>query len=81
MSEFFIAREARRRGVGRSAVRLIFDRFAGTWEILEYQRNPGAVAFWRRVVTAYTAGDFRERVQNGEVRQHFSSVRTRPASR
>ncbi len=76
MSEFFVSRDARRRGVGRNAVRLILHRFAGNWEIIEYQRNPVAVAFWRRVVSAYTAGSYRERVANGEVRQHFSSVRS-----
>jgi predicted acetyltransferase len=78
MAEFFIARDSRRRGVGRSAVRLILDRFAGRWEIVEYQRNPGAVSFWRRVVAAYTAGQFREQVINGEVRQTFQSGTARP---
>ena len=56
---------------------LIFDRFGGDWEIVEYQRNPGAVAFWRRVLTGYCAGRFTERTQNGEVRQRFTS---RPAA-
>jgi predicted acetyltransferase len=73
MAEFFIARDSRRRGLGRSAVRLILDRFAGRWEIVEYLRNPVAVSFWRRVVAAYTAGQFREKVINGEVRQTFQS--------
>ncbi len=73
MAEFFIARQHRRLGVGRSAVRLIFDRFAGTWEILEYLRNPGAVNFWRHVVAQYTHGNYEERVVNGEVRQTFQS--------
>ena len=41
-------KQQRRLGVGRSAVPLILDRFAGRWEIVEYQRNPGAVSFWRR---------------------------------
>jgi predicted acetyltransferase len=80
MAEFFVARSSRRRGVGRSAVRLILDRFAGRWEIVEYSRNPAAVNFWRKVVSGYTRGEFRERVQNGEVRHYFSSVRTRPAA-
>ena len=80
MAEFFIAREHRRRGVGRSAVRLILDRFAGRWEIVEYTRNPGAVQFWRRVVAAYTHGDYRERNTAGEVRQYFSSGQPRPAA-
>ncbi len=73
MAEFFIARQQRRLGVGRMAVPLILDRFAGSWEIVEYLRNPAAVAFWRGVIAQYTGGDFRERVSNGEVRQTFSS--------
>jgi len=79
MAEFFIHRTHRRRGVGRSAVRLILDRFAGRWEILEYTRNPAAVQFWRSVVTGYTQGRYRERTINGEVRQYFTSLQPRPA--
>ncbi len=73
MAEFFISRPHRRLGVGRTAVPLILDRFAGRWEIVEYQRNPAAVDFWRRVVSQYTRGDYQERVSNGEVRQTFVS--------
>ena len=73
MAEFFIARPWRRRGVGQEAVRLIFDRFAGHWHIMEYLRNPQAIAFWRRVVGAYTAGQYQERGGNGEIHQYFSS--------
>lgn len=73
MAEFFIARQNRRLGVGRTAVNLILNRFAGRWEITEYLRNPGAVSFWRRVVAGYTRGSYQERVINGEVRQIFDS--------
>lgn len=79
MAEFFVAKSHRRRGVGRSAVRLILNRFAGRWEIVEYSRNPNAVKFWRNVVSGYTLGEFRERNANGEVRQYFTSAR-HPAS-
>jgi predicted acetyltransferase len=79
MAEFFVAKPHRRRGVGRSAVRLILNRFAGRWEIVEYSRNPNAVKFWRSVVSGYTRGDFRERNANGEVRQYFTSAH-HPAS-
>lgn len=78
MAEFFIARESRRLGVGRMAVSLILNRFAGRWEITEYVRNPGAVSFWRRVVAGYTRGSYKERVINGEVRQTFDSRIERP---
>jgi predicted acetyltransferase len=73
MAEFFVGRDWRRRGIGRLAVELILNRFAGRWEITEYLRNPGAVSFWRRVVANYTQGRYQERVSNGEVRQVFDS--------
>ena len=77
MAEFFIGRPHRRLGIGRSAVHLILSRFAGRWEIVEYQRNDGAVLFWRRGVAAYTRGQYNERMVNGEVRQTFDAVPTR----
>ncbi len=73
MSEFFVRKAHRRIGIGRNAATLIFDRFAGEWEIVEYQRNPGAVAFWRSVLNAYRQGRFTERIRNGEIRQRFIS--------
>jgi predicted acetyltransferase len=73
MSEFFVRKPYRRVGIGRDAATLIFDRFAGEWEIVEYQRNPGAVAFWRRVLSVYSKGDFTERSRHGEIRQRFTS--------
>lgn len=73
MAEFFVSRTVRRLGIGATAVRLIFSRFAGRWEITEYLRNASAVSFWRRVVASYTRGNFRERIVNGEVRQTFES--------
>ena len=78
MAEFFVARPFRRLGAGQEAVRLILDRFGGRWHIMEYLRNPQAVAFWRRVVAAYTGGQYQERVENGEIHQFFDSrVRAR----
>ena len=77
MAEFFVARTWRRRGVGRLAVELILNRFAGRWQITEYLRNPTAVAFWRRVVANYTQNRYQERVTNGEVRQTFESGTSR----
>jgi predicted acetyltransferase len=77
MAEFFIARPWRRRGIGQEAVRLIFDRFAGRWHIMEYLRNPQAVAFWRRVVSAYTNGRYQERAMNGETHQYFDTAAVR----
>jgi predicted acetyltransferase len=77
MAEFFIAREKRRRGIGRGAARLILDRFAGDWQITQDANNREATAFWRNVLAGYTRGDYRERTGDGEVRQYFSSANSK----
>jgi len=79
LSEFFVRRPFRRLGVGRDAALLLFARFAGEWTISEQARNSGAVRFWRRVVSDYTNGDFRERREHGEVAHYFTSTRAAPA--
>jgi predicted acetyltransferase len=81
MAEFYVMKAARRRGVGHDAACLIFRRFAGRWEVLEYQRNEGAVAFWRAVVSDFAQGRYRESVSNGEVRQLFSSGKPAPGTK
>lgn len=73
MAEFFVAFKSRRLGVGRDAAHLIFNRFAGTWEITEFVHNKGAVSFWRAILNEYTGGKYQERVAHGEVRQVFTS--------
>lgn len=77
MAEFFVTFKERRLGVGRDAARLIFNRFAGTWEVSEFLYNAPAVKFWRSIVNEYTAGKFKESAAHGEVRQVFQSVGAR----
>jgi predicted acetyltransferase len=81
MAEFFVAVGSRRLGVGRDAARLIFNRFAGKWEIVEFLYNKPAVTFWRAIVNEYTGGSFRETRAQGEVRQVFRSVEPRARRR
>jgi predicted acetyltransferase len=71
MSEFFIVRDARRRGVGAFAASLLFNRFSGDWEVLEDEHNRPALQFWRRVIARQTAGRFSESRGGGEVRHRF----------
>ena len=73
LAEFYILEPFRRRGIGRDAATLIFNRFAGRWEVTEFVSNRPAVAFWRRVVLDYTRGDSRETIKDGEVRHVFAS--------
>ena len=79
MADFFIGLKSRRRGIGRDAARLIFNRFAGMWEVTEFQFNKNAVAFWRMIITEYTQGKFNESVIDSEVKQVFRSSGARLA--
>jgi predicted acetyltransferase len=73
MVEFFVSRAQRRHGIGREAVVLLLDRFAGRWQIGEPQGNVAAIAFWRSVVSRYTGGRYRERTSDGQIVQSFLS--------
>jgi predicted acetyltransferase len=74
LSEFFIRKPYRSRGVGRGAALLLFARYAGEWTIPEQSRNPGAIRFWRRVVAEFTNGHYREQRGQGEVAHQFTSA-------
>jgi predicted acetyltransferase len=74
LSEFFIRRPFRRKGIGRGAAMLLFARFAGEWTIAEQSRNADAIRFWRRVVSEFTNGKYREKRGQGEVAHLFTSA-------
>lgn len=61
IAEFFILRKYRRMGVGRRAAWAVFDRFPGRWFVSEVEENLTALAFWRRVISEYTGGDYEEK--------------------
>lgn len=69
MSEFFVLRPYRGRGIGRGAVFALFDRFRGKWEISELPRNAPAISFWRRVIGEYGGGRHQETSDASAVRQ------------
>lgn len=55
ISEFFVLRKYRRRGVGTRAARALFARFPGPWEIAVLAWNP-ARRFWRDLIRRVAAG-------------------------
>ena len=73
LSEFFIRKPFRNKGVGRGAAMLIFARYAGEWTVPEQSRNPRAIKFWRRVVSEFTNGKYREKSGQGEIAHSFTS--------
>jgi predicted acetyltransferase len=66
VAQFFVLRKYRRRGVGRDVAMMLFDRYAGTWQVGERPNNVAAQAFWRRVIGAYTGGEFEELTGDAE---------------
>jgi predicted acetyltransferase len=58
LSEFFVVRGLRLRGVGRSAASAVFERFEGRWEVRALDRNRGAAEFWTRAISQHTGGTF-----------------------
>ena len=46
LASFFVARGARRTGLGRAAVRAVVARHPGAWEVAYQSANAAAAAFW-----------------------------------
>ncbi len=60
VSEFFILRKYRRKGVGKSAAFSVFEQIRGKWEVHELQSNRPSQAFWREIIAEYTRGKYAE---------------------
>jgi len=83
LSEFFVARGLRRRGVGRDAASAVFRRFPGPWEVRAMDRNEGAAEFWTRAISHHTGGAFEVqawRSDSGQTWQVFRFRQAEPAS-
>jgi predicted acetyltransferase len=71
ISEFFVLRKYRRRGVGTEAARLILSAFPGPWEVSEIPGNLPSQMFWRRVIGELTRGAYHETEIDGRPVQYF----------
>lgn len=60
VSEFFVARGHRRRGVAGEAARHLFARHPGAWTLSFDHANPPAAAFWRSVTASVAVGPVAE---------------------
>jgi predicted acetyltransferase len=56
MSEFYIQPESRRAGLGREALRAIWQRFPGRWRLVVHLQNVAAVIFWPRCIEEFATG-------------------------
>jgi predicted acetyltransferase len=71
MAEFFVMRKYRRKGIGRSMAEQVFNLHEGQWEIYQKESNRPAQDFWKKIISEYTNGDFKERIENGKKIQEF----------
>lgn len=62
VSEFFVMRGFRRRGVGSIVAKRLFDLFPGNWQVRQESANVGAQRFWHNVISQYTGGEFQDLV-------------------
>jgi len=53
VTEFFIVRAYRRRGVGTKAAHKVWERFPGRWEVRVMESNRSALKFWQRAITGF----------------------------
>jgi predicted acetyltransferase len=67
ITDFFVLRKFRGRGVGERVARELFDRFRGRWKVEQFAANGAAAAFWRKVVGRYCGGRFDEGVKRSGV--------------
>jgi predicted acetyltransferase len=54
LSEFFVLRGRRRRGIGTLAAHEVWRRFQGIWEVRVMQSNVLANLFWERAILNFT---------------------------
>lgn len=57
ISDFFIMRKFRRKGIGKEVAFYLFKKFRGVWEIKQTLSNKAAAEFWRKIIEEY-AGDY-----------------------
>jgi len=72
VEEFFVIAGARRRGIGTRAAQLLLAARPGPWTLTVRPENPGALAFWKRVVPG--AGVATEHGEDGATRTRLSFV-------
>jgi predicted acetyltransferase len=54
MTEFFVVRGCRRRGVGSNIAHQVWQRFPGSWQVRVMESNEPARHFWERAISKFT---------------------------
>jgi predicted acetyltransferase len=73
IAEFFILKKYRREGIGRAIAIKVFNLHKGQWEVYQKISNNPAQVFWNSVISEYTKGQFKERLEDGKRIQNFEN--------
>ncbi len=60
MEQFFVLKKYRRAGLGKELATHVIQSHPGAWEIGQMNANLPAQAFWRKVISGLTQGNFTE---------------------
>jgi predicted acetyltransferase len=60
LAEFFVMRKYRRQKAGSHFAGMLFDLLPGWWHVAQEEANLPSRAFWRKVITEYTGGQYSE---------------------
>ena len=73
IAEFFILKKYRHEGIGKAIAIKVFNLHKGQWEVYQKDSNKPAQIFWTKVISEYTKGQFKERLENGKRIQNFEN--------
>ncbi|GLX68052.1 GNAT family N-acetyltransferase [Paenibacillus glycanilyticus] len=66
ISEFFIMRKYRRKGIGKHVARELFETFSGHWEVRQTATNLPAYTFWKQVISEVQNNRYQEDFMKNE---------------
>jgi predicted acetyltransferase len=73
IAEFFILKKYRHEGIGKAIAIKVFNLHKGQWEVYQKDSNRPAQIFWNKVISEYTKGQFKERLESGKRIQNFEN--------
>lgn len=60
VSEFFVMKLYRGKGIGKEVAFYLFDQYPGLWEVYQMKTNIPTQFFWRSAIKAYTQDNYEE---------------------
>src|SRR3990167_5062439 len=72
MGEFFILAKFQGQRIGEMIAHQLWKTYPGLWEISVIPENKKALAFWRKAVTNFTHGNYKEEIRDIHRDKHSS---------